>query len=145
MPLNNADKSLAGIASADNRSRARLVTPEAHRVQLEHLSTLLAKSLETERADYSAVVPWLRPLVVLRGLCDRALIHHRMQQCRRGVNLLDVARGTIAPGNPTLFGRTDDDPHPEWLTAATVEGRQLGAAIWRQVQARLTPRISAMS
>jgi hypothetical protein len=127
------------------------VAPETHRTQLDHLSARLAESFATEREDYDAVVPWMRHLVVLRGLCDRALIRHRMQQCRSQMGLLDEATVRIVPGDRTPFNeRTarhalDRDSYPQWLTMTTHEGKQLGAAIWRQVRARITPRISALA
>src|SRR6188508_1624690 len=57
----------------DDRLDPLFAALSRHQGRLDILGATLATSLERERTDCAAVVPWVRPLVVLRGLCDRAL------------------------------------------------------------------------
>ena len=96
--LRQAGQDLADqpLAATDDRLQPLFATLRSHRNHLHRLTAALANSLEADRADYASVVPWLRPLVVLRGVCDRAVLHHRLQACGRDLSLYYEALGTAA-------------------------------------------------
>jgi len=50
---------------------------------LDRLGTALSASLRDDRADYSAVSAWVRPLVIGRGLAARFILRHRLRRVRR--------------------------------------------------------------
>jgi hypothetical protein len=117
-----------------------------HLSRLDRLSAALATSLEAEHADHGSVVAWLRPVVVLRGLCDRVVLRHQLHRCRREMDLCYEALGRAALASPTERLRPfDGEPLPRWARAVADEGRVLGAAIWRQLQSRFAPRVSALA
>jgi hypothetical protein len=59
-------------------------------------SSALATSLEADRADYVTVAGWMRPLVVIRGLCARALLRHRIARCHHDLSPLHERLGAVA-------------------------------------------------
>jgi hypothetical protein len=67
-----------------------------HQARQEIVAAALENSLKRERADCAEVVLWVRPLVMLRGLCDRALLHYQLQRYRREMGLCHEARGRAA-------------------------------------------------
>ena len=122
-----------------------------HQARLDILTAALAASAERERADYAAVVPWVRPLVVLRGLCDRALTHHQLQRYRREMGLCHEALGRAALRNSVESVRLEQ-PAPAFrfrrtrlVRVATDEGRALGGAVLQQLRGKLVPRASALA
>ena len=122
-----------------------------HQARLDVLTATLATSLERERTDCAAVVPWVRPLVMLRGLCDRALIHHQLQRYRREMGLCHEALGRAALRN-AVDGVRLEQPAPAFrirrtrlVRVATHEGRALGGAVLQQLRGKLVPRVSALA
>ena len=70
-----------------------------------NLERLLAVSLARDRADFGAVAPWAQPLVVLRGLLDRAVLRALRRRTavdreaayvEAGRASLDSAQGVLA-------------------------------------------------
>ena len=146
--LRRAGRDLADhpLAAADARLQPLFAALRPHRSRLDRLSAALATSLEAEPADYDSVVPWLRPLVVLRGLCDRAVLQHQLHRCRRELDLCYEALGRAALASPTERLRPfDGEPRPPWVRVLADEGRALGAACWRQLHSRFAPRVSALA
>ena len=162
--LRGAGQDLAAdpVAAADERLQPLFAALARHRTRLDRLSAALAASLEADRADYASVAPWMRPLVVLRGLSGRAVLHHQLHQCRRDLGVCHEALGRAA-GVPTSavaaravrnkapVERTerprpvDGEPQPRWLGVLVHEGRALGTAVWQQLHSRLAPRVSALA
>ncbi len=133
-------------AGADDRLQPLFAALHRHRSRLDRLSAALATSLETDRAAYGSVVPWLRPLVMLRGLCDRAVLHHQLQRCRRDLGVCHEALGRAALALSVEQPRPlAGEPRPQWLSMLTHEGRALGAAVGHQLHSRLAPRVSALA
>lgn len=84
------------LATSGHRPPAgacRPVLEEIQRVRagLDALRALLAGSVEADRRDYLAVAGWMRPVVILRGWCARAVLRHRIAR----------AGGELTP----LYGR----------------------------------------
>ena len=133
-------------AGADDRLQPLFAALHRHRSRLDRLSAALATSLEADRADFGSTAPWLRPLVVLRGLCDRAVLHHQLQQCRRDLGVCHEALGRAALAQSVEQHRPfDGEPHPRWVRVLADEGRELGTAVGRQLHSRLAPRASALA
>lgn len=93
-----AGRELASNPSAadDDRFQPFFAALGRHQARMDVLTEVLAKSRDRERADREAVVFLLRPLVMLRGLCNRALLHYRMQRYRRETVLCHEALGRAA-------------------------------------------------
>lgn len=93
-----AGRELASNPSAadDDRFQPFFAALGRHQARMDVLTEVLTKSLERERQDCDMVVPWLRPLVMLRGMCDRVLLHLRMRRYRREVGLCHEALGRAA-------------------------------------------------
>jgi len=53
------------------------------RAVLDALTAALSGSLDADRRDYPAVAAWMRPVVIVRGVCARAVLRHRMLRSRR--------------------------------------------------------------
>jgi hypothetical protein len=122
-----------------------------HHARLDLLAMELAKSHANERVECDAVTPWLRPLVLLRGLGDRALLHQQMRRCRREMGVCHEALGRAAgttSRDGAALGSTpvrDGDGSPEWTSVLAREGREFGIALWQQLRGKLLPRASALA
>jgi hypothetical protein len=69
---------------------------QRHRGQLAAQSVALAGSLELDRADYLAVASWIRPVVIVRGLCARAVLRHRVVRSHRELRPLYQRLAAVA-------------------------------------------------
>ena len=127
-------------AVADTRLQPLFAALHPHRRELGRLSAALANSLEADRVDHGSVVAWLRPVVVLRGLCDRAVLHHKLHRCRRELGLCYEALGRAAVASPA-----EGIARERWVRALADESQVLGAEIWRQLHSRFAPRVSALA
>ncbi len=98
-------------------------------------SAAVATSVEADRADYVTVAGWMRPLVVIRGLCARALLRHRIARCHRDLRPLHERLGAVAltdpgsaPDNPAMAGGPADkarSARAELESIATERARRL--------------------
>ncbi len=70
------------------------------RLALDAHAATGARSLEDDRADFVSVARWMRPLVVLRGLCARAVLRHHVTRCLRDLRPLHERLGAIALAQP---------------------------------------------
>ncbi len=88
--LARAGELLATSEHPSTRGASPALLAETRRLRLEREahSAAVTRSLGADCADYVAVAPWMRPLVILRGLCARAVLRHRMTRCRRELRLL---------------------------------------------------------
>lgn len=145
----------SGVTAADDRLQPHFAILHSHRIRLDHLDSALRTSLEADRADYTRVSPWLRPLVVLRGMCDRAVLQHQLRACRRELDLCHEALGRAARGSSGDGARpveraarvnsVGNASRPPWTGTLAQEGQALGAAVWHQLHGRLVPRVSALA
>ncbi len=98
-----AGETVAAALSSDHeaaepaRSLARQIA--AVRLHLGTLAAALDRSLDADRADYAAASPWARPLVVVRGLAERAVLRDRIAQGRRSLRPLYEALGAAVLGS----------------------------------------------
>jgi len=140
---------------------------------VDALSRETTASLEADRADYIASAAWMRPVVVLRGLCTRAVLRHRIMLERRALGTPEEAIGTVAANQPLAFARHPDqvksvvdaraelrrlleererllEPFggsalPNWFPHLHRESTVLGRALWLQFKPNVLPRGSALA
>jgi len=155
--LRRAGRELANnpLAAGNDSLQPHFAALRSLRDNQDRLTSALANSLACDRKDYGSVAPWIRPLVVIRGLCDRAIAHHHLQRCRRELDLRHEALGRAARAASVAgvapVERTErlrpfaGEPRPRWVSAATHEGRALGTAVWHQLHGKLAPRVSALA
>ena len=155
--LRRAGQELAddALAAGDDSLQPHFTALRSLRNTRDHLSTSLVDSLAIDRNDYRSVALWWRPLVVIRGLCDRAIVHHQLRRCRRALDLRHEALGRYAHASSVTavapIERTErlqpsvGDPHSRWVHVARHEGKALGGAVWQQLHGKLVPRVSALA
>src|SRR5689334_10330492 len=139
----------------------------AERRGIEALGEELAGSLDADRSDLSRVSSWIRPVVIARGLCARAVLRHRRATAEQamhpryealGALAANTARGASAElaGSRAALERAraerdqrlaafDGTAHPAWATAAVVESAGLGRAILIQLRSTLLPKGPALA
>jgi hypothetical protein len=150
---------IAEIVESERRAAALLVQERA--------------SLEADRADLRAVADWMKPIVVLRGLCTRLVLRHRRSCERRTIRprvekLGDLAtrapRCAAAPGSllrevAELRGRSASlaserdrwgAPYggralPAWTSRAAGEATTFGRALGAQLRSHLFPKAPAIA
>jgi len=139
---------------------------------LDGLRSAVAKSLDADRADYTQVAPWMRPVVVLRGVCTRAILRHQLWLYRRGLLAPQEAFGKAVADRPLAFARHPElvravadaraqiraileartrelEPYggsalPSWGPRLWRESTVLGRAFWLQLRPNVLPRASAL-
>jgi hypothetical protein len=68
--------------------------------RLAALTRAIASAREADRADYLMVSPWMRPIVVVRGLAARLVLRHQRVCCRRELAPHHLALGAAALALP---------------------------------------------
>jgi hypothetical protein len=130
-------------------------------------------SLDADRADLRAVAAWVKPAVVLRGLCTRLVLRHRRSLERRALRprfeaLGELATGSAEPGvEPGFLARevaavrgrlgavTAERERwvapyggralPDWTTRAGAETVVFGRAVLTQLRSHLLPKAPAIA
>jgi hypothetical protein len=143
------EKALANIESLKGESRA---------------------SLDADRRDVAAVDPWIRPVVILRGICVRLVLRHRRSAVRRGLGPRYEALGGLAAASPHFwyplerevsavraellgvlaererrlapFGGT---AFPAWGARARSEATGFTRAVGNQLRSHLLPKAPALA
>ena len=122
--------------------------------RLAYLSRALQQSLERDRADYAALPGWARPLVVLRGLLDRAVLRvlrhgvagGRGAACERlGALSLDTSQGVDAGiARAARKASQEAQARLEPLPAVVREASHFSSHIWKEARTALVPRVPAL-
>lgn len=141
--------------------------------KLDALRSALVESLEADKADYATTSRWMRPVVVLRGICARAILRHHMVSERRALAAPQVAIGVAVAHRPAAFARHAEEVKavadaramlravleqrkrklepfggsalPTWFPHLGREGTVLGRALWVQIRFTILPRGSALA
>jgi hypothetical protein len=121
------------------------------RRRVDDLTEEIPRSLEADRADYVRVSSNLRGLVILRGLCTRAILRHQRARCWRDLRPLYAQLGAAAiKRSPSLTAtprapavQVEAAPLP-WMSRVADEAKLLGRALKRQLRDRLFPRLPAL-
>jgi hypothetical protein len=64
--------------------------------RIDALTQDMVSTHAADRADYLAVAPWMRPIVVIRGLAARQVLRHQRAACRRELGPHHLALGAAA-------------------------------------------------
>jgi hypothetical protein len=130
-------------------------------------------SLDADRADLQAVAAWVRPAVVLRGLCTRLVLRHRRSLERRALRPRFEALGELATGSAErgadpgslvrgvaavrgqLAAVTAERERwvapyggsalPDWTARAGTEAVVFGRAVLTQLRSQLLPKAPAIA
>ena len=115
------------------------------------LTETIPRSFEADRADYASVSRNLRWLVVLRGLCTRALLRNQRERCQRDLRPFyeELGRSARTPSKSVAAKSRPSPVQPEALplpamSRVAVEASLLGRAVKRQLRDRLFPRLPAL-
>ena len=139
---------------------------------LDGLRSAVTNSLDADRADYVTSARWMRPVVVLRGLCTRAVLRHQTRLGYRALAATAEALGAAVANRPTAFTRHPEqvkavaearaelhavreerkrrlEPFggsalPSWFPHVGRESTVLGRALWLQLKPNILPRGSAL-
>lgn len=143
------------------------------RLKLDELRASIGASLEEDRADFMTASRWMRPVIVLRGLCSRAVLRHQIRIGRTSLAVPHQTLGMTVAGNerlrrglpPELFSAVEDAradlevvlkartqrlaPYggsalPKWFPHLGGETKALGRALWMQLRPAVLPRSPAL-
>jgi hypothetical protein len=139
----------------------------AERREIDGLEQEVEASLEADREDLARVSRWMRPAVIVRGLCARGVLRHRRARARRALYpryeaLGALAAGTARGGGAELAGpraplerlraerqqrlaAVGDTAHPAWSAAAVAESARLGRTILVQLRSAVLPKGPALA
>lgn len=140
--------------------------------KLDRFRSAMRDSLEADKRDYTASARWMRPVVVLRGVCDRAILRHQMVAGRRALAAPEAAIGVAVATRTTAFARHPDEVKavadarailravteerkrrlapfggsalPSWFPHLGRESSVFGRALWLQLKPTILPRGSAV-
>ncbi|HYC32468.1 MAG TPA: hypothetical protein VEB59_09290, partial [Gemmatimonadales bacterium] len=138
--------------------------------RIEHLRAQRTASLEADRADLAAVAGWVRPAVILRGLCTRLVLRQRAASESRALDPVYEAIGRLTAERSELPGPLSREveqvrtrlaaagderarwgaPYggsalPAWSATVGREAMGLGGAIARQLRSSLIPKAPAVA
>ena len=143
------------------------------RLKLDELRASIGASLEEDRADFMTASRWMRPVIVLRGLCSRAVLRHQVAIGRRSLAVPHETLGAAVAKSersrpslpPELFRAVEDAradlcvvleershrlaPYggsalPKWFPHLGGETKALGRALWMQLRPTILPRSPAL-
>jgi hypothetical protein len=158
-------------AEAENGStelRAILIEIAKARQQLGELAEERATSLATDRTDLRRVAQWIRPFVIARGLCARAVLNHRASAVDRRLTSLHESAGALAAERASMARRGElvgvraglhrlaaereqwlapfgGTAHPVWIHRAGRESAVLAQAFVKQLRSTLLPKAPALA
>jgi hypothetical protein len=153
------------------RELIELIT--AANLRMAELRKAIASSLQDDRTDYPAVSPLVRPVVVLRGLCVRAILRHQMAAIVRRLlptrerlakallqneegrtrlpaplagAVLSIRRDldTISAERADRLAPFGGSTLPKWFPHLGSEARELGRSLWLQLRPNVWPRLPAV-
>jgi hypothetical protein len=130
-------------------------------------------SLDADRADLRTVAAWVKPAVVLRGVCTRQVLRHRRTLERRALRARFEALGELGTGSaergaePGSLAREVAEvrgqltavtaererwvaPYggralPDWTAQAGAEATVFGRAVLTQLRSHLLPKAPAIA
>jgi hypothetical protein len=120
-------------------------------------------SLETDRADLREVAAWMKPVVVVRGVCTRMVLRHRRSIERRALRPRLEALGELVSGSPASevvalrerraliaserkrWGAPyGGSALPRWAPRAARETVGFGRAVLMQLRSQVLPKAPAL-
>lgn len=167
----------AAVASADLQERGEIGALASQisnrRVELDQLRAAIRASLDQDRADFITISRWMRPVVVLRGVCSRAVLRHQLALSRRslvaphqtlgeavfrrGTGRGDLPQGlfrAVREARASLQAAMDQRSRslapyggsalPKWFPGLQQESKVLGRSFWAQLRPHILPRSPAL-
>jgi hypothetical protein len=138
--------------------------------RVEHLRAQRVASLAADRSDMAVAPGWVRPAVVLRGLCTRLILRQRGAAEMRGLEPLYESIGRLTPDRGELPGQHSREveqiraelaareaerarwgaPYggsalPAWGARVGGEAVGFGRAVGRQLRSSLLPKAPALA
>ena len=142
-------------------------------LRMGELRKAIASSLQADRTDYPAVSPLVRPLVVLRGLCARAILRHQIKVIVRelspahqtlaetllrneeartrlpaplagAVLAIRAELHTVSRARADRLARLGGPVLPAWFPRLGREARELVRSVWLQLRPNVLPRFPAL-
>jgi len=143
------------------------------KLRMDELRAALGASHKADLADFMTASRWMRPVVVLRGLCSRAVLRHQIALCRRsltephralGAAVIQSRKAGAELPQDLVCAVTDarSDLHsviqersqrllpyggsalPKWFPHLRQECTALGRALWLQLRPNVLPRSPAL-
>jgi hypothetical protein len=150
-----------GNAEGTQAEQLVVQVSEAERGRAE-LEAAIAASTQTDRADFVTAPRWLRPVVVVRGLCTRGILRQRITSINRNLTLLHEALGraviqssggrvdgadlrAVAEERDRMVASLGESALPAWLPRLRTEIEALGRAFWHHLRPNVLPRFSALA
>lgn len=121
------------------------------RGQITELTAEIERSRAKDRADYAAVSPWMRPLVVGRGFCERMVLRHLRARSRHRLEPLYQQLGATAVAAPPASANAfvpavySAATHTAAVHAATHAGADYPATTSAPPSARLSSGVAKES
>lgn len=150
-----AGEALAAFLERDARPGVGQLPETVRRLRgsIDALDEAIAHSLETDRADYATVSRSVRPLVILRGMCSRAILRNQRHRCNSDLRPfyeeLGAAAGKrsekVVAAEPRTSAVEPEAVPVAWEGRLVDEGKLLGRALKRQLHDRLFPRLPALA
>ena len=167
----------AAVASAGAQERGEieaLVSQITHcRSELDGIRAAVRASLDQDRADFMNTSEWMRPVVLLRGFCSRAVLRHQLALSRRSLVAPHQTLGELVFRRGTEKGDISQElfrevrtaraglkealdqrsrslaPYggtalPRWFPRLRQESKELGHALWAQLRPHVLPRSPAL-
>lgn len=164
----------AGVhLSRNSETRELLERIAAANVRVAELREAIASSMQADQADFPAVSHLVRPVVILRGLCTRVILHHQIAVIGR--SLLPIHEALARALMQSEEGRARVPEHlagavlsirrhlynisaerakrlapfggstlPKWFAQLGGEARELGRSLWLQLRPNVLPRFPAL-
>jgi hypothetical protein len=168
--LRRLGEEVAGDAESGASDELRGMVAEIGeaRRRLEALAAESAASLDSDRADLGRVAPWVRPVVIARGACARAVLRHRAGAARQMLRPRYEALGALAARTGVGAARREaadarirlerllaererrlapfgGTAHPAWTRRAVAESAGIARAIVSQLRSSLMPKAPALA
>jgi hypothetical protein len=161
-----------GVPETDGLKRLLAQVREG-KLRLDRLRAAIGSSLEADRRDFLSASRWMRPVVVLRGFCDRAVLRHQIVLERRSLmephealglamaqdgkaraNVPQELVSAAAQARSKLCALSDERSRrlaqyggsalPRWLPRLGRETDVLSRALWMQLKPHILPRSPAL-
>ncbi|MBA3258196.1 MAG: hypothetical protein H0T68_01865 [Gemmatimonadales bacterium] len=156
---------------AGNRELGRLREEVAEALgRIEALTAERRATVEADRADLADAAPWMRPMVVLRGVCARLVLRHRQSLLRRALRPRYEAIGELAAASPEVWCPLEREVSairaeiarvlrarerwvapfggtalPAWSARVRSETAGFGRAVARQLRSHFMPKTPALA
>jgi len=168
-------EALAGVRpQVGDGLRDALDEVAGHDSAIVAMQDAVSATLREDRADYATVSPWIRPLVIARGVAARCVLHERLRQVRnrraaacRRLGAAALEQSVAIPGEAAASGVAARDARVRAVAASGQAdallapfggsvlprpvfcvGREVaafGKPLAREVRGQLLPRVPALA